>query len=137
MLPRPRTILLTTLGALALAPAAGAWSWPVSGPVLRPFSLGDDPYLGGQHRGMDVGGRAGEAVVAPHGGVVAFAAAIPTSGLTVTIRTDDGYSVTLTHLGAISVKRNATVDEGERVGTIGPSGEAEWATPYLHLGIRM
>ena len=90
----------------------------MSGPVLRAFSLGEDPYLGGQHRGIDVAGDGGEAVLAPHGGVIAFAASIPTSGLTVTIRTDDGYSVTLTHLGAISVKRNAAVAEGDRVGTV-------------------
>src|SRR5689334_2757878 len=133
---RLRSTALTGLAALVLAPAAGAWSWPVSGSVLRPFTLGDDPYLGGQHRGIDVAGSAGEAVRAPHGGVVAFAAAIPTSGLSVTIRTDDGYSVTLTHLGAISVKRNATVAEGDRVGTVGPSGTAEWPRPYVHLGIR-
>src|SRR5436190_23134708 len=113
MLPRLRTATLVGLLFLVLAPAARAWTWPASGPVLRPFSLGDDPYLGGQHRGIDVGGALGEPVVAPHAGVVAFAAAIPTSGLTVTIRTDDGYSVTLTHLGAISVKRNSPVDEGE------------------------
>src|SRR5690242_3173961 len=135
---RLRSTALTGLAALVLAPAAGAWSWPVSGSVLRPFTLGDDPYLGGQHRGIDVAGAAGEAVVAPHGGVVAFAAQIPTSGLTVTIRTDDGYSVTLTHLGAIAVRRNATVTEGERVGTLGASGtgDSEWPRPYVHLGVR-
>src|SRR5690349_8994972 len=114
MLPRMRSTALTALAALVLAPTAGAWSWPVSGPVLRPFRLGDDPYLGGQHRGIDVAGAAGEAVVAP----------------------DDGDSVTLTHLGAISVKRNATVEEGARVGVLGPSGSAEWPRPYVHLGVR-
>ena len=63
MLPRMRSTALTALAALVLAPTAGAWSWPASGPVLRPFSLGDNPYLGGQHRGIDVAGAAGETVV--------------------------------------------------------------------------
>ena len=40
-------------------PPALAWTWPVDGPVLRPFTLGDDPYAGGQHRGVDIAGEEG------------------------------------------------------------------------------
>ena len=36
---------------LVAAPAALAWTWPADGLVLRPFSLGPDPYAAGQHRG--------------------------------------------------------------------------------------
>src|SRR5262245_47197720 len=137
MLPRLRTAGLVLLLFLALAPEAGAWTWPSSGVVLRPFSLGNDPYLGGQHRGIDVGGAEGEPVLAPRAGTVAFAHSMPTSGLTVTIRTDDGYSITLVHLGSVAVKRTAAVREGDPVGTLGTSGEAEWAVPYVHLGVRL
>src|SRR6478736_2703047 len=49
-----RMLLAFLLLALVAAPTAGAWSWPVGGAVLRTFSLGDDPYAGGQHRGIDV-----------------------------------------------------------------------------------
>src|SRR5581483_5450312 len=136
MLPRLRTGILATLAALAIAPSATAWSWPVSGAVLRPFSLGPDPYAGGQHRGIDVGGEAAEPVLAPRAGAIAFAGATPGNGLTVTIRTGDGYSVTLVHLGAVAVSRNEEVEEGEPIGTTGPSGDAEWAQPYVHLGVR-
>jgi murein DD-endopeptidase MepM/ murein hydrolase activator NlpD len=125
MLPPLRTTAVVVV-FLALAPAARAWSWPASGAVLRPFSLGDDPYLGGQHRGVDVGGTEGEPVLAPRAGTVVFAGSVPTNGLTVTIRTDDGYSVTLVHLGSLAVKRNAPVAEGDPVGVLGTSGEAEW-----------
>jgi hypothetical protein len=45
--------------ALAAPATAGAWTWPTDGPVLRPFSLGSDPYAGGQHRGIDIGGDVG------------------------------------------------------------------------------
>ena len=38
-----------------------AWTWPAAGPVLRPFTLGDDPYAGGQHRGVDIAGANGDA----------------------------------------------------------------------------
>ncbi len=37
-----------------------AWTWPVSGPVLRPFAFDrGNPYAGGQHRGADIGASVG------------------------------------------------------------------------------
>jgi hypothetical protein len=115
-----------------------AWTWPVSGPVLQPFSFNpDDPYAGGHHRGIDIGAPAGTAVVAPAAGTVSFAGTVPGGGLTVAVRTPDGYSVTLVHLGAIAVARGASVSEGGVVGSVGPSGEPEHPEPYVHLGIRI
>src|SRR5262245_20357288 len=97
---------------LVLAPCAHAWTWPARGEVLDPFRNGGDPYAAGQHRGIDVAGEAGGPVPAPSGGVVSFAGSVPTHGLTVTIETVDGYSVTLVHLGSVAVSRGARVDEG-------------------------
>jgi hypothetical protein len=114
-----------------------AWTWPVDGPVLRPFKLGDDPYAGGQHRGVDIGAPLGTSVRAPAGGRISFAGTVPTSGKSVTIQTPDGYSVTLVQLGTIGVTRGAEVGEGAIVGTIGPSGEPGAAAPHVHLGIRL
>jgi Peptidase family M23 len=129
--------LLPVLIALqAGVPPALAWTWPVDGPVLRPFVLGDDPYAAGQHRGIDVGAMAGALVRAPAAGAVTFAGTVPGSGRTVTIQTSDGYSVTLVHLGSSVVGRGAAVAEGATVGTVGPSGEPELAEPYVHLGVR-
>ena len=113
MLSPLRTAAAAALVVLVLAPTAGAWTWPSSGPVLREFSLGDDPYAGGQHRGIAVGGDSGESVLAPRGGTVTFAGSVPTYGPAITIRTDDGYSVTLVHLGSIRVKRGGAVAEGD------------------------
>ena len=137
MLPRLRTTGFLLLAFLVLAPPAGAWSWPASGSVLRPFGFGDDPYAGGQHRGIDVAGKEGESVLAPRAGIIAFAGSVPGSGRSVTIRTTDGYSVTLVHLGSLGVRRSASVAEGDPIGTLGRSGDAEWAQPYLHLGVRL
>ena len=39
-----RLVASMTLLSLVFAPGAFAWSWPVDGAVLRPFTLGDDPY---------------------------------------------------------------------------------------------
>ena len=90
--------------ALLLSPAASAWTWPVDGPVLRPFVAEDDPYAGGQHRGIDVAAPTGADVRAPAAGVASFVGQLPGQGLCLTIRTADGYSITLVHLGSIGVR---------------------------------
>jgi len=123
--------------SLLAVPAAGAWTWPVAGPVLAPFAFDHaHPYAGGQHRGIDIGGAAGGSVVAPAAGTVTFAGSVPSSGDTVTILTGDALSVTLTHLGSVAVAKGASIGEGEAVGTVGPSGSPEQAVPYVHLGVR-
>ncbi|HYM64536.1 MAG TPA: peptidoglycan DD-metalloendopeptidase family protein, partial [Gaiellaceae bacterium] len=129
-------LLPVLLAFLAGASPAHAWTWPASGPVLQRFSYEGDPYAAGQHRGVDVGGSAGESVLAPAAGSVTFAGTVPGGGRTVTIRTPDGFAVTLLHLGAIVAVKGASVAEGARVGTLGSSGTSELAEPYVHLGIR-
>src|SRR5947208_12021269 len=121
MLTTIRRLALLLLVYLVWTPAAYAWSWPVQGPVLEPFSYDEsDPYTSGQHRGIDIGAdAAGESVVAPAAGTISFAGSVPTNGKTVTIKTEDGYSVTLTHLGSFAVAEGATVAEQDAVGTIG------------------
>src|SRR5579859_7293108 len=132
---------LTTILAVFLvwAPVAQAWSWPVQGPVLAPFSYDEaHPYDPGQHRGIDIGATAtGDPVVAPEDGTVTFAGFVPTSGESLTVETADGYSVTLTHLGSIGVVEGAAVTEGAVIATVGRSGTPEQTVPYVHLGIRL
>jgi hypothetical protein len=139
MLTTIRRLAILLLVFLAWAPAAYAWSWPVQGPVLQPFSYDEShPYADGQHRGIDIGaGALGDTVVAPAAGTVSFAGTVPTNGKTVTIETADGYSVTLTHLGSIGAAKGAQVAEQDPVGTVGPSGTPEEDGPYVHLGIRV
>jgi Peptidase family M23 len=129
-------LLLPVLVALQVGvQPALAWTWPVDGPVLRPFVLGDDPYAGGQHRGIDIGAPSGTPVRAPAAGSVSFAGTVPKGGKTVTIRTAEGYAVTLLHLGAYWVTRGAAVGEGDLVGSVG-AGDGTGSAPYLYLGIR-
>jgi hypothetical protein len=131
-------VLLPVLVAFLVGAApATAWTWPVGGPVLQQFQLGDDPYAGGQHRGIDVGGISGMPVLAPAAGTVTFAGTVPGGGRTVTIETPDGYAVTLLHLGSAAVARGTSLLEGEAVGTLGQSGDMEHAEPYVHLGVRL
>ena len=123
-----RRLLLVAFAALAVVPAGRAWTWPVDGPVLRPFSLDDNPYSGGQHRGIDIGAPVGAAVRAPASGRVSFAGTVPVYGRTLTVQTADGLSVTLVHLGSTAVVKGAAIAEGDAVGTVGPSDEPEVAS---------
>src|SRR5439155_19066935 len=133
-----RFFLLVLIGAVVLPGTARAWTWPARGPVLGTFVFDPtSPYAAGQHRGIDVAGPAGSDVVSPVGGTVSFAGTVPTNGKSVTIETADGYSITLLHLGSMSVKKGAVVAEGVAVGAIGPSGTPEFDQPYVHLGIRV
>src|SRR6266545_5654239 len=113
---------------------ARAWTWPVDGPVLRPFAFDQSsPYAGGQHRGVDLGAPAGTPVLAPAEGVVSFAGTVPTGGKTVSIQTPFRYTATLLHLGSIGVTRGAVVSEGSVVGAVGAVGDSP---PFVYFGVR-
>ena len=130
-------LALVAVVALVLAPSADAWSWPGEGSVLRPFSLVDDPYAGGQHRGIDVGCGAGASVDAPASGTVTFVGSLPGMGRGVTIQTGDGYAVTLVQLRATAVSRGDVVAEGAAVGAVGESEDPVTRAPHVHLGVRV
>jgi murein DD-endopeptidase MepM/ murein hydrolase activator NlpD len=109
LLPTRLLVCAAISAALAWPTSAFGWTWPVQGPVLRPFLLGDDPYAAGQHRGIDIGSPSGASVLAPAAGVVSFTGTVPVGGRTVSIQTEDGYSVTVLHLGSVAVRRGASI----------------------------
>ena len=121
---------------LVAVPAASGWSWPIDGPVLRPFSLSADAYAAGQHRGLDIGAAVGTPVAAPVSGTVSFAGSLPGGGRALTIETADGHSVTLLQLGYVAVARGSAVVEGVVVGVVGESEDAVTLVPHVHLGVR-
>src|SRR6478672_10995682 len=118
--------------------AAGAWTWPISGPVLQGFAFDkENPLVPGQHRGIDIQGALGDPVVAPAAGTVTFTGKVAANGLTITIQTADGYAVTLLHLGSFLVPTGAVVAEGQPVALVGTSGVLSHPVPYVQLGIRV
>jgi hypothetical protein len=133
---RRLAILIICACALPVTDAR-AWTWPVDGPVLRPFAFDHaHPYAAGLHRGVDLGAPTGSRVLAPAEGIVSFAGTVPTGGKTVSIQTSSGYTATLVHLGSIGVVRGTLVGEGSVVGTVGPSGVVDLAEPYVYFGAR-
>jgi Peptidase family M23 len=126
------------LAAPAPAAAAAGWTWPLRGPVITPYRNGDDPYAGGQHRGIDIAGRVGAPVVAATGGTVRFAGVAGSSGLTVGIRTADGrFDTSYLHLSSVEVRRGEQVRAGARIGAVGTTGRRSASRPHLHFGVRV
>jgi pyruvate/2-oxoglutarate dehydrogenase complex dihydrolipoamide acyltransferase (E2) component len=110
--------------------------WPVKGEVITPYSNGTDPYAAGQHRGIDIAASVGTPVVAAAEGEVRFAGTVGTSGLTISIRTGDGYDTAYLHLSSLAVRAGARVSAGDRIGAVGTTGTRSATAPHLHLGVR-
>jgi hypothetical protein len=134
--------LIVTFAAALLAffvlasPAWAGWVWPLHGEVITPYSNGDDPYASGQHRGIDIAGETGQPVVAAASGSVRFAGTAGSSGVTVGIRTLDGFDTSYLHLSSVSVREGQSVQTGERIGAVGTSGTRSVERPHLHFGVR-
>src|SRR5215212_2311087 len=132
-----RRLLPALVAFFVLAqPANAAWVWPVDGHVITPYRNGADPYATGQHRGIDIAAPVGAPVVAAAGGDVRFAGTAGSSGVTVGIRTADGYDTSYLHLSSLSVRAGARVAAGERIGAVGTTGVRSAAAPHLHFGVR-
>jgi septal ring factor EnvC (AmiA/AmiB activator) len=142
---RPRSAArLSALAALvavvvmcAVAPsarAAGTWTWPVTGPVLRLFDPPGTPF-GSGHRGIDIGAPAGTTVVAPAPGTVTFAGQVG-GHLFVTLDHGGGLASTYSWVSVVLVRKGDVVARGQplaRSGTGHPGDQQE----SLHLGVKL
>jgi murein DD-endopeptidase MepM/ murein hydrolase activator NlpD len=124
------------LAASAAGPAraAGDWTWPVVGPVVRAFDPPDSPY-GSGHRGIDIAAPVGTPVRAAAAGVVTFSG--PVGGrLFVTIDHGAGLESTYSFLDALAVRKGDVVSQGQSIARSG-TGHAGALVPHLHLGVKL
>jgi murein DD-endopeptidase MepM/ murein hydrolase activator NlpD len=121
-------------GPVATARAAGTWTWPVVGPVVRGFDPPSSPY-GSGHRGIDIATPIGTTVVAPASGVVTFAGAVG-GQLFVTIDHGGGLLSTSSFLSATLVRKGDTVSTGAPIARSGPGHPGD-LIPNLHFGVRL
>lgn len=116
------------------ARAAGDWTWPVTGPVLRGFDPPDSPF-GSGHRGIDIAAVVGTPVRAPAAGVVTFAG--PVGGhLFLTLDHGGGLESTYSWLDALAVRKGDAVSEGQPIARSG-TGHAGSSIAHLHFGVRL
>jgi len=136
--PFLRAVLPLVIGATMAAPpalpAAGTWTWPVGGPVIRAFDPPETPF-GSGHRGIDIAVPVGTVVVAPDAGVVTFAG--PVGGeLFVTLDHGEGLTSTCSWVSVTLVRRGDAVARGAPIALSG-RGHPGSSVPHLHLGVRL
>jgi murein DD-endopeptidase MepM/ murein hydrolase activator NlpD len=117
---------------------------PQPGPPRILVGFGD--WLGGEgyprfsrHRGLDVRGRPGAEVLAAADGRVTVARDNrDLCGLIVVVDHDPhGYRTVYCHLSALSVKPGERVDRGQRIGTLGTTGQRAWpGYEHVHLELQ-
>ncbi|MCK9382171.1 MAG: peptidoglycan DD-metalloendopeptidase family protein [Sulfuritalea sp.] len=103
------------------------WMWPANGKLIAPFA-----ESGG--KGIDIAGKAGDAVLAAAGGTVSYAGAgLRGYGNLVVLRHNSAYLSVYAHNSKILVKEKQTVAKGQKIAEMG-STDAE--SPRLHFEIR-
>ncbi len=130
------TLVVVTLTWATAPPAvaAGTWTWPVTGPVIRGFDPPASPF-GSGHRGIDIAAVAGSVAVAPADGRVVFAG--PVGGrLFLTIDHGAGLESTYSWVSALLVRRGDLVAQGDPVVRTG-LGHTGDLVANLHLGVKL
>jgi murein DD-endopeptidase MepM/ murein hydrolase activator NlpD len=114
--------------------AAGRFGWPLAPPhpVVRPFEAPSSPY-GPGHRGVDIGGVAGEAVLAAGAGVVVFAGQLAGRGV-VSVDHPNGLRTTYEPVAPV-VKAGRRVAPGAMLGHL-RTGHPGCPGVCLHWGVR-
>lgn len=112
----------------------GEYRWPLAPtpPVIRPFEQPPQPWAAG-HRGVDLLGSTGAAVLAAGAGTVTHSGVIAGRG-TVTVTHRDGRRTTYEPLDDRSAV-GTSVAGGDRVGTLAAGGSHCAPRSCLHWGL--
>ncbi|WP_246130220.1 LysM peptidoglycan-binding domain-containing M23 family metallopeptidase [Nitrospirillum pindoramense] len=119
--------------APAPTPKSGArFLWPVTGQVISTHG----PKPGGQYNdGINIAAPTGTPVVAADAGVVKYAGnQLRGFGNLVLIQHADGLVTAYAQLDQIMVEAGAKVARGQRIGTVGATGNV--TSPQLHFEVR-
>lgn len=125
---------VATAGLPAPAPA-GSWGWPLPMPphVVRGFDPPPEPWLPG-HRGVDLAGVAGGAVLAAGDGVISFVGPVARVPV-VSIRHADGLLTTYQPVRS-RLRAGDVVTLGQRIGRLAGPGSHCAPAMCLHWGLR-
>jgi len=132
-------MLLAVGGVLVAAPApavaAGSWTWPVTGPVIRTFDPPEDPF-GSGHRGIDIAAPAVTPVLAAAAGTITFAGRVG-GELFVTVDHGGGLASTYSWLSTVDVGRGDIVRSGQVIASSGSGHPGSPEPDHLHLGVKL
>lgn len=104
------------------------WDWPVGSHVITQY------YHEG-HKAIDIGSLpVGSEVSAPASGEITYAGWSDSGYGNLVVVSSGGYNIYLGHLSEISVSLGDNVEQGQKVGESGNTGNS--TGPHLHLEIR-
>lgn len=110
----------------------------VSGRLTAPFGEVKDPFNKGKtriHNGIDVAAPIGTPIFAPASGVILAATELydgkPAYGRVVTFQSTDGSVTLFSHLDGYTVKAGQPVVKGERIATVGNTGQSTGS--HVHI----
>ena len=126
---------LETATTATTMPPALVFGWPADGAITGPFG---ERRGRRRHPGIDIDGETGDPVRAAVSGVVEWAGPAPTAyagyGDIVLVDLGNGLQTLYAHLSAWSVQPGQAVTLGQRIGSIGATGEATGS--HLHFEMR-
>ena len=128
------SVIASVVAAPAHAAAAGTWTWPVTGPVIRGYDPPEDPY-GSGHRGIDIAAALGTPVRAADTGTVTFAGKVG-GQLFVTVNHGGGLASTYSWVSALLVHKGDLVARGQTIALSGV-GHPGSSFPHLHFGVKL
>ena len=108
------------------------FSWPVRGTVVSKFG----PKSGGLYNdGINIATKEGTMVKASEDGVVAYVGnELKGYGNLIIIKHAGGWITAYAHLKDSLVKRGQKIDKGQKIGSVGASGNVN--SPQLYFGLR-
>ncbi|NPA91609.1 MAG: peptidoglycan DD-metalloendopeptidase family protein [Chloroflexi bacterium] len=115
----------------------GNFVWPATGRLTSLFGqIVCSPMYGCRpHMGIDIAAPIGTPVVASDAGYVVFAGWDKTGyGKIIVLDHGNGFTTVYAHLHSILVRKGQTVARGQRIGSVGKTGNT--TGPHLHFEIR-
>ncbi len=113
----------------ATLPSATGWQWPAKGKIISDFSL-KAPI----NKGIDIGGKLGEPVLAAASGEVVYAGSdLSGYGRLIIVKHNTSYLSAYAHNRDLFVSEGDSVKAGQKIAEIGSTGTTE---PKLHFEIR-
>ncbi|WP_185546186.1 peptidoglycan DD-metalloendopeptidase family protein [Variovorax sp. KBW07] len=99
------------------------WGWPAQGPVVAGFN-------GNSNKGIDIGGRAGEAVLSIGAGSVAATETLRGYGSVLMVDHGGSYMSVYTNVQTMLVKQGQKVQRGQKIAEMGSDAKLHFEIRY-------
>ncbi|PSO47833.1 MAG: peptidase [Cyanobacteria bacterium SW_9_44_58] len=111
---------------------------PQSGEVGQNYGWYSNPNTNERrlHSGVDLVADVGTPVLAAEAGTVTFAGKHPVYGNFIVINHSQGQQTRYGHLKTMQVEKEQSVNAGERIGTVGKTGQPHIKRSHLHFEVR-